>query len=62
MARLSPFPIWMKGIAVIPSVFTTMEFTMDAEPDIEVDTDDIVVTADPDIAIQADPDVQVESD
>lgn len=60
MANPSLFPKFMKAGGDI--IFTNMEFTMDAEPDITVDTDDVAITADPDVSIQADPDVQVESD
>ena len=58
------FPIFTSGGAGdgAIAVFTNMEFALEAEPDITVDTDDLVITADPDVSIQAEPEVQVESD
>jgi len=60
----SLYPLFLKAQsgAIVSQVFTEVEFTLEPEPDITVDTDDTVITVDPDISIQAEADVQVESD
>ncbi len=60
----SLYPLFLKAQsgAIVSQVFTEVEFALEAEPDITVDTDDVVITADPDVSIQAEPEVQVESD